>query len=85
MNELEKLKDYLDAEYASTARFLTHPIPSWCKDPEEHREKAIVRGLGAVMYAQYLGVPYEEVNEVFEIYKSALEDIIVTKEREIRI
>lgn len=82
--ELEKLKDYLDVEYRDTARFLTHSLPWWCKDPIEHREKAITRGLGACMYAQYLGVKFEEVDAIFEKFKKAVEDIIPTKEREVR-
>ena len=84
MNELEKLKDYLDNEYRMAVAILTRP-QSWYSDPERTKTCAIVRGLGAVMFAQELGISYEEVNPIYEEYKKCIEDIIVCTEREVRI
>ena len=84
-NELDVLKNYLEDEYKGAVRILTHPLPYWC-DPNEQKEKTIVRGLGATMYAQYLGVSYNEVAPVYDNFKELVENIIPTKERkEIRL
>ena len=83
---LEKLKDYLENdEYRSVVNMLTREkLPWWIDDPDELKNSSLQRGLGACQFIQYLGVPFKEVNEVYETFKEALEDIIPTKEREER-
>ena len=81
---LEKLKDYLENdEYCSVVNMLTRDkLPWWIDDPNYLKKLSLQRGLGACQFIQYLGVPFEEVNEIYATFKKAVEDIIPTKERE---
>lgn len=82
---LEKLKDYLESEYRSEVNILTRDkLPWWFNDVNESKHYTLQRGLGACQFIQYLGVPFEEANEIYETFKKAVEDIIPTKEREVR-
>lgn len=83
---LEKLKDYLEKdEYRSLVNILTRDkLPWWVDDPNYLKNLSLQRGLGACQFIQHLGVPFEEVNEAYETFKKAIEDIIPTKEREVR-
>ena len=83
---LEKFKDYLEKdEYRSLVNILTRDkLPWWIDNPNESKKLSLQRGLGACQFIQYLGVPFEEVNEIYEIFKERVEDIIPTKEREER-
>lgn len=83
---LEKLKDYLENdEYRSVVNILTRDkLPWWIDDPDELKNLSLQRGLGACQFIQYLGVPFEEVDETYKTFKKAIEDIIPTKEREVR-
>ena len=82
---LEKFKDYLEDEYRSEVNILTrNKLPWWFNDPNESKHYTLQRALGACQFIQHLGVPFEEVNEVYETFKKAVEDIIPTKEREER-
>lgn len=82
---LEKLKDYLESEYRSEVNVLTRgKLPWWFNDPDESKHYALQRGIGACQFFQYLGVPFEEANEAYETFKKAIEDIVPTKEREVR-
>ena len=81
MDNLEKLKDYLESEYRSLVNILTREeLPWWC-DPKESKDLALQRGLGAVMYAQYLGETYNDVNNIYEEYKTQVEAIIPAKKK----
>ena len=83
---LEKLKDYLEKdEYRSWVNILTRDkLPWWVDDPNYLKNLSLQRGLGACQFIQHLGVPFEEVNEIYTTFKKAVEDIISTKEREER-
>ena len=83
---LEKLKDYLENdEYRSVVNMSTREkLPWWIDDPNDIKKLSLQRGLGACQFIQCFGVPFEEVNEAYEIFKKAVEDIIPTKEREER-
>jgi len=82
---LEKFKDYLESEYRSEVNILTRDrLPWWFDDPNESKHYTLQRGIGACQFIQHLGVPFEEVNEIYETFKKAVEDIIPTKEREER-
>ena len=82
---LEKFKDYLESEYRSEVNVLTRgKLPWWFNDPNESKHYALQRGIGAWQFIQYLGVPFEEVDKAYETFKKAVEDIIPTKEKEVR-
>lgn len=82
---LEKLKNYLEDEYRSEVLILTRDkLPWWFNDVNESKHCALQRGLGACQFIQHLGVPFKEVSEVYETFKKAVEDIVPTKEREVR-
>lgn len=67
-----EVKNYLDEEYKRTARILTRePRPWWAK-VEETKQSAIVRGMGAVMFAQRFHVYYDELEEAFEDFKGKI-------------
>jgi len=84
-SNLEKLKDYLEDEYRSTVNILTREeLPWWLDNPNESKHLALQRGLGAVMYAQWLGEKYEDVEVIYEEYKTAIEAIIPTTKKEKR-
>lgn len=83
---LERLKDFLEKdEYRSVVNILTRDkLPWWVDNPNEIKKLSLQRGLGACQFIQYLGVPFKEVDEVYETFKKAVEDIVPTKEREVR-
>lgn len=83
---LEKLKDYLEKdEYRSVVNILTRDkLPWWVDNPNEIKNLSLQRGLGACQFIQYLGVPFEEVNEVYNTFKEEVETIVPTKEKEVR-
>ena len=82
---LEKLKNYLEDEYRSEAFVLTRDkLPWWIDDPNESKHCALQRGLGACQFVQYFGVSFEEARDTYETFKKAIEDIVPTKEREVR-
>lgn len=81
---LEKLKDYLENdEYRFLVSILTHKLPWWLDNPNDLKTLAIARGLAVCQFVQSLGVPDdEEIDEIYAIFKKAVEDIVPTKERE---
>ena len=83
---LEKLKDYLENdEYRSVVNILTRDkLPWWVDNPNYLKNLSLQGGLGACQFIQYLGVPFKEVDETYEAFKKAVEDIIPTKEKEER-
>ena len=82
---LEKLRDYLESEYRSEVNILTRDkLPWWLNDVDESKHCALQRGLGACQFIQHLGVPFQEVSEVYETFKERIEDIVPTKEKERR-
>lgn len=83
---LEILKNYLEKdEYRSLVNVLTRKkLPWWVNNPNDLKKNTLQRGLGACQFIQYLGVPFKEVDETYETFKKAVEDIIPTKEREVR-
>lgn len=83
---LEKLKDYLENdEYRFLVSILTHKLPWWLDNPNDLKTLTISRGLAVCQFVQSLEVSdEEEVNEIYTIFKKAVEDIVPTKEREER-
>lgn len=68
---LNKIKDFFEEEYTSTERYLKSP----CAKGRERMVvyKSISRCLGVAQFVQNIGVSYEEINPVYEIYKKKLE------------
>lgn len=83
---LEKFKDYLEKdEYRSLVNILTRDkLPWWVDNPNDLKNDSLQRGIGACQFIQYLGVPFDEVIKIYDTFKKAVEDIIPTKEREVR-
>jgi hypothetical protein len=83
---LEKLKDYLENdEYRSLVNILTRDkLPWWVDNPNDLKKVSLQRGLGACQFIQYLGVPFEEVDKVYDTFREEVEIIVPTKEREVR-
>lgn len=71
---LNKIKDFFEEEYTSTARYLKSP---YVKGRERMVvDKTISRCLGVVQFVQNIGVSYDDVNPVYEIYKKKLEFLL---------
>ena len=80
MNTLEKALDYLDSEYKDFRAFVfrqtsTPSIPS--RDDERAliemaRKSTISRGMGVVMFAQSLGVAYDDIKAPYDEFKEAI-------------
>ena len=71
---LNKIKDFFEEEYTSTARYLKSP---YVKDRERMVvDKTISRCLGVAQFVQNIGVSYDDVNPVYEIYKKKLEFLL---------
>lgn len=77
MNILEKVLDYLDNEHREYRAFISRQAyaPSI---PSREDEKALIknsakgvldRGMGVVMFAQDLGVRYDDLKEPYEEFK----------------
>ena len=68
---LNTIKDFFEMEYTSTARYLK---PSYAKGCERMVvDKTISRCLGVAQFVQNIGVSYEDINLMYEIYKKKLE------------
>lgn len=64
---LEKLKDYLEMEYRDLVRL------GW--DRNRGKGNTLQRGLGACMFIQRLDIPFEEIDEIYKTFKTAVEDL----------
>ena len=75
----EKLDAYFEKEYQATVQILQNP-PTWCDTPKKKKEmiwNTVQRCLGAVMFAQDLGLAYEDTkayDEYLEKFKILLLD-----------
>ena len=71
---LNKIKDFFEEEYTSTARYLKSP---YVKGRERMVvDKTISRCLGVAQFVQNIGVSYDDVNPVYKIYKKKLEFLL---------
>ena len=68
---LDKLKEFFDNEYKSTKRWIESPYGKQYK--KEAIKNALQRGLGASFFAQYIGIEYRDVGELYEDYKEKIE------------
>lgn len=68
---LDKIKDFFEEEYTSTERYLKSPYAKGRERMVVY--KSISRCLGVAQFVQNIGVSYEDINPVYEIYKKKLE------------
>lgn len=68
---LNKIKDFFEEEYTSTKRYLKSPYAKGRERMVVY--KSISRCLGVAQFVQNIGVSYEDINPVYEIYKKKLE------------
>ena len=68
---LNKIKDFFEEEYTSTKKYLKSPYAEGCERMVVY--KNISRCLGVSLFVQNIGVSYEDINPVYEIYKKKLE------------
>ena len=68
---LDKIKDFFEEEYTSTKRYLKS---SYAKGRERMVvDKSISRCLGVAQFVQSVGVTYDDVSPLYDIYKKKLE------------
>ena len=83
MNMLEKVLDYLDNEHKEYRAFISRQTyaPSI---PSREDEKALIknsakgaldRGMGVIMFAQDLGVRYDDLKEPYEEFKTMIKKL----------
>lgn len=72
---LEKMKDFMDMEYRSTARTLKYRTTKGRKIYIEDINAPLQRCLGVAQFTQTLGVPFEEVNAIYEMNKERFEQL----------
>lgn len=68
---LNKIKDFFEEEYTLTERYLKSPYAKGRERMVVY--KSISRCLGVAQFVQNIGVSYEDINPVYEIYKKKLE------------
>ena len=71
---LEKVKEYFEREYADTVRAIERKY-NW-GTPKSFVERAITDCLAVAMFAQTLGVSFEEVDPLYNEYKAKLESLL---------
>lgn len=70
---LEKLIEFYEKEYEETENLLVcEDVPNWVK-PKEVVYNTLYMLLGASQFAQTIGVSYDEIDGIYEIYKEKLE------------
>lgn len=71
---LDKIKDFFEEEYTSTAEDLKSPYAKGCE--RMIVEKTISRCHGVAQFVQDIGVSYNDVIPVYEIYKKKLKCLL---------
>ena len=66
LEKLAKFEMYCEREYKDTKRAIEN---GWGESAEEIGLKGITRCLGAADFLQDLGVPFEEVDEIYLTYR----------------
>lgn len=68
---LNKIKDFFEEEYTLTKRYLKSPYAKGCERTVVY--KSISRCLGVAQFVQNIGVSYDDVSPLYDIYKKKLE------------
>lgn len=71
---LEKVKEYFEREYIDTVRAIERKY-DW-GTPKSFVERAITNCLAVAMFAQTVGVKFEEVDPLYNEYKEKLENLL---------
>ena len=71
---LEKVKEYFEREYVDTVRAIERKY-NW-GTPKSFVERAITDCLAVAMFAQTIGVSFEEVDPLYNEYKAKLENLL---------
>lgn len=72
MLTIKDYENFCESEYEFTKHTMNRALYS----RKEIIDNAIQRNLGAGMFAQQIGIAYEEIDEVFENYKEKLNNLI---------
>ena len=68
---LDKIKDFFEDEYTSTERYLKSSYAKGCERMVV--DKSISRCLGVAQFVQSVGVAYDDVSPLYDIYNKKLE------------
>ena len=71
---LEKIKEYFEREYIDTVRAIERKY-NW-RTPKSFVERAITNCLAVAMFAQTIGVSFEEVDPLYNEHKTKLERLL---------
>ena len=71
---LEKVKEYFESEYTDTVRAIERKY--YWGTPKSFVERAITNCLAVAMFAQTVGISFEEVDPLYNEYKAKLEDLL---------
>ena len=71
---LEKVKEYFERQYVDTVRAIERDY-KW-GTPKDFVWRAITDCLAVAMFAQTIGVKYEEVDPLYNEYKEKLENLL---------
>lgn len=71
---LEKVKEYFEREYIDAVRAIERKY-NW-GTPKSFVERAITDCLAVAMFAQTIGVSFEEVDSLYNEYKAKLENLL---------
>lgn len=71
---LEKVKEYFERQYIDTVRAIERKY-NW-GTPKSFVERAITDCLAVAMFAQTIGVSFEEVDSLYNEYKAKLENLL---------
>lgn len=71
---LEKVKEYFEKEYISTVHAIERKY-SW-GTPKEFVDRGITNCLAVAMFAQTIGVSFEDVEPLYNEYKEKLENLL---------
>lgn len=73
---VEKLIEFYEKEYEETENLIIcEDIPTWVK-PKKVVYNTLYMLLGASQFAQTIGVSYDEINGIYEIYKEKLLELL---------
>ena len=75
---IKEFKEYLEREFNDAVAIVERP-PWWCDTRKELLEmlsNTIQRCLGATQLIEYLGVSFEECNELYENYRIKIFDLM---------
>ncbi len=83
---ISKIKEYYETEYQGTKRVIEASLSgdkgySWISSDTDRRRavsQAIDRLLGVGFFVQYLNIPYNTIDNLYEEYKGKLESIKVS-------